>query len=252
MRRVLSCLLVLLAAVVVAEAPPAHATGYYGGYRYSSYYSPGYTYYHAGNYGGSYYPAGYYAPAYQMYSAYQTYYQPPVNLAVFQPYLANYYAYSTYQPQAVVPLQQLNAIAAVPVQQQAATGVDPGCAKHTAALQLRLEKLEAMLNKQTAPPPAPAPQPQAEPVRQQAPAPKAPPTGARVWDARCLSCHGAAVAQARAKGMVLPADASLLTDVQLAGVYRQLVSGRMPKDGPLTPEEGQALLLNLNNAKGKK
>ncbi len=257
MRKVLGFLLFLLSLwIVFSDSPKAEAGGYIGGYRYSSYYQPGYAYYGPSYYNGYSYPAGYYyAPAYY----------PQVT--IYQPYLVPQpVAYTTYQPAVAAPAVSLNRTA------------EP-CADHIKKFELRMDVLEkenASMKKLLATPtPQTQPQqiPQSDQQQQQQPQPRMqqPPTqqqpqqqptqtatrqfinGLAVMNNRCAKCHDHSIDVDRYGGSFTMTKAGqldhILNDKEVRLIYKHVTEGSMPKDGPLDNEQGQALIEYVNKMK---
>ena len=247
-RRILIALLILLALVALSPSPKAEASG--GGYwAYSSYYQPGYTYYYAGYYGGQYWNYGYYRyypPVVQYVPVYQTYVQP-IAFSTFQPAAVTVGTTLTLnaatpvanlQAQAVAPLLtgigvagQAQAVQAQPAQP---AGAVDACEAKFEAMMARYEAKKAREGKAKEAPPA-----------QQAKGINA------VLTTNCGKCHEAATAEKEGGSFTLLKDGQpvALTDRQQLAMWKQIVSGKMPKGSKLSEEDGQALLGYLDQLK---
>ncbi len=209
------------------------------GWRYSSSYRSGYSWYgYSYNYGGYSYPPGYW------------YYEPVVVTQYVPVYNYIPVAFSTYNPGAVTAGTTLTLSAATPVtalqaqpqvplltSREAAAQFDAGtvagkglCEKNLAALEKRLAALEGKSPAQVISPTA-----QQKGI-------------VAVMTTNCGKCHEAAVAEKEGAGFVLLKDGQLapLTDRQALSCYRQVISGKMPKSGKLSEEDGQAILAWLD------
>lgn len=247
-----------------------------GGWYYSSYSRPGYSWYNAGYYGTStYHYAGYYH-----------YEQPQVIVAQFVQYIPTPSIFATYNPQALAPAYVTNQLAAVGsfqqqavqqtlIQQPAQQTVvqrqvgDPNaayasCHAQLQALDARLRQMELLVNRsvvpnvEVGPPQAQSkipPQPEQKQAAPQATVKRAT-DGLGVLANRCGSCHEKDAASVkvgdRAKGgdKVLLDSGKLveLTAGDLNALYRQLLSGRMPPKGHELAEGEGALLMQYLEA----
>lgn len=192
----------------------------------------------------SYFAAGWY-PASPGYAAgyynggiYNVYHQDPVVVASFVPIY--FYPGAVYQPPQAAPAIPLTPVAPVaPAAPAPAAQAAPGCTEAMKAMETRLKALEAAL--------AQPPQPQVAPKAQ------APRDGLAVLVNRCGKCHEEQAAEKGGGGLVLlkgnaPAE---LSAVQALKIYKQVLSGKMPKGDKLEGNEGSLLMQYLDSVKEK-
>jgi len=205
----------LALALSLVLAPAAEA-----GWHYSSHYRAGYSYYAAGYYGQSYYPAGYYY-----------YEQPKVYLAAFVQPVYVPAVFATYQPAALAPAYATAPLAAVPAVKA------ESCHEKLAALEARLKSLEAGQLRTPA---------QLTPEGAKS-------DGLAVLVKRCGACHDEASAAEKGGGFALLKGGKLpeLTASEVNAVYRQILSGKMPKGSKLGDGEGRAVMEFLDTIRGK-
>ena len=240
----------------------------YGNWSYSYYYKPGYTYYYA-SYG---YPAGYY------------YYNQPQY--IYKPYYVPV-AFSTYQTAAVasVPLAMVEqrtlvqatgtGVAAMPAQpvviagtlanviptvQQSVGVAGPvqgmsACDKLIAAMDARHEARMARIEKalgvpqddRIPSPPQDKPQPKAQaPADQNAALAALVAKGKTAFVNSCAKCHSKP-GDAKSPQLFNGKEIAALDSKTLLACYRDILSGRMPKEGKLMQDDGQSIMAYLES-----
>lgn len=191
------------------------------------------------------YPAGYY-PGDWYYVC-----DPPVrvNATFFVPFQVVVPS-TTFQPQPAFPLTVPNPVA--PVAPAGPPVAAASCTEEVKELKARFALLESQLRG------SPAPGGSGSADGSRSPATATPKMGAaklsglEVMQKKCASCHGAKVSADKGAGFTLLTEGGTmaeLTDKQFLAMYRQLLSGKMPKNDKMEEDEGAALTQYLDTRK---